>query len=112
METTLSYQSPLGSFMKLVLFVCAAFIFISVTAHAYERHGFAVDAILHCWSKGGSVKVMHNPQTGRDAHICRTDGNKFGVVIQEDNTVITSFVKDKMQRLDQVINYLKNRGYR
>jgi hypothetical protein len=83
-------------------------------AHAEQRHGLGiVDLTEDCLRKFGAVKHLLNPETGRVADICAdTVEAKFYVKIAEKTgDLVTTFMKEKMKRLDQVLSYLNNRGY-
>ena len=80
--------------------------------HADIRHGGEAQLVRDCLNNVGPTMTLHNPITHRSAEICKIDFNLWGVYIQEENgDEVTSFVKNKMTRLDQVLQYLSNRGY-
>lgn len=81
-------------------------------SHAVDRHGNSAVLVRNCLNDKGAMQVWYNPATGRQARICQLDNGKFGVQILNDKLQeITGFIKDKMTRIDQVTNYLKNAGY-
>ena len=104
-----------GIVAKLIIIVAiTGILMITVTDHTFQRHGATAQAVINCWINGGGVKTLHNDTTGRDAHLCVLidNGKKFGVVIQENDTVITAFLKEKMKSIEQVLQYMSNAGYR
>ncbi len=98
-------------FIFLLISVSILALYITTNTHALERHGAAViSAATNCFSSNPVVGRMYNPTTGRNADIC-FDGAQFHVHITQDNKPITTFTKDKMKSLDQVVRYLTNAGY-
>jgi hypothetical protein len=80
--------------------------------HAVERHSASATAVSECIKNSGTVDKLSNPQTGREAYICKLGESKFGVWIGDCNEkCVTAFIKDKMQSLEDVIRYLSNAGY-
>lgn len=98
-----------GLIAKVIL-IAAIIGMLAVTAHAYEKHGASASAAIFCHLNGGDIKSLHNDNTGRNAYLCNVEG-KFGVVIEEGDTIITAFLKEKMKTAEQVIRYLQNAGY-
>jgi len=82
-------------------------------SHAEARHGPGiVDLADQCLEKHGAVKTMYNQASQRTALVCQMDDGRFIVKIQDAaNEVITTFIKEKMKTLEQVVHYLMNRGY-
>jgi hypothetical protein len=85
---------------------------ISPTTHAALKHGVSADQAAFCFSGGGELQLSAtNPRNGRCATVA-TMLSKFFIRIQEpDGNEVTMFCKEKMQCIDQVKQYLKNRGY-
>ena len=79
-------------------------------AHAVQRHGEDALAVRECLDRQGQIELWFNPATGRHARVCQLQ-DKFGIQIVRADKEITSFIKEKMKRLDQVHTYLVNRGY-
>lgn len=107
-----------GSVQRRPLFPVAAILLLAVllvmfsliiSEHAAERAG-ALGA-WGCTNNGGTLGTMYNPQTGRNATICKLPDGGFWVCISEGSRCVTMISKDKMQRIEQVIQYLVNRGY-
>ena len=86
-----------------------------VQSHAVERHGEAALTVRECLSKNGAMQVWYNHDTGRLANVCKMADKKFGIqILKEGEGVweeITSFCKEKMTRIDQIEQYLRNTGY-
>lgn len=83
-------------------------------SHAVERHSHEADWGRQCVGKG---TMFHNPTTNRFANVCETDQGFFGVWVWKltgDNRAeeVTSFVKNKMKRFDQIQRYMENAGYK
>lgn len=80
-----------------------------VSMHALAKHGQAAVMASQC---ADSPQVrMRNPVTSRIAFVCLTETG-WGVVITErDGQPVTSFLREKAKRLEQVIRYLRNGGY-
>ena len=80
--------------------------------HAVERHGIMAASAANCFNGGGQILATRiNPMNGRKGSICEMFG-KFFVRIQEANDEeVTMMCKDKMCRIEQAIQYLKNRGF-
>ncbi len=85
------------------------------SSHAVERHGNSAYAVRNCLNDKGAMQTWYNPATGRTARVCAIGEFTFGIQILENvnGTLkeVTAFVKDKMVRVEQVANYLKNAGY-
>lgn len=103
---------------KFLLIFALAFIlllsisFIAANSHSIERHGNDALLVEACVNNGGTMEQWWNPNTKRSASICGLPDGRFGILVcEEDGNVVTCFIKDKMKRLEQVYNYLKNRGY-
>ena len=80
----------------------------SSMSHANMRHGSDADLARSCRGNG---YLFHNPITDRYANVCQIN-DAFGVYISEANgEEVTSFMKNKMHRFEQVLQYMKNQGY-
>jgi len=84
---------------------------LSASAHAISRHGeAALQASDAC--SNNPVLVAINPETCRVAIVGETQEGKYAISINDtDGICITCFIKEKLQSLAQVKNYLLNRGY-
>lgn len=90
---------------------------IKENTHPLEKHGAEAVAVENCIDGGGTLAVWMNPDTQRRLKLCQIpDGEyqgKYGLHIEEANSEwVTSFIKNKMTKLDQVLTYLANAGYR
>lgn len=90
---------------------------IQKNTHPLEKHGEEAIAVEECIQNNGKLLSWVNTTTGRIANLCQIpDGKyagKYGLQILEeaDESWVTSFVKNKMTKLDQVLQYLINAGY-
>ena len=100
-------------------FLCAGAIISAIAAnqvqapaHAAMKHGVTADQAAFCFSGGGELQLnATNPANGRCATVAKML-SKFYLRIQEpDGRDVTMFCKDKMSCIDQVKQYLRNRGY-
>jgi hypothetical protein len=90
---------------------------IKENTHPLEKHGEEAVAVNACIDHGGELAEWVNPDTHRRLKLCQISegkySGKYGVQILEENSEwVTSFVKGKMTKLDQVLQYLVNAGYR
>ena len=82
-------------------------------AHAVASHPSAAQAVRDCMENQGPVAHLHNPDNNRDYYICEIEPGKYGVQIlikDSDGNYheISSFIKNKMRLLEDVIRYVKN----
>lgn len=102
--------------IKCVLLVLAlaliGWMFVTASQHAALKHGVSADDAAFCFSGGGELQLSAtNPANGRCATVARMV-SKFFIRIQEpDGNEVTMFCKEKMQCIEQVKQYLRNRGY-
>lgn len=87
------------------------FSLITYNNHATEKHGNEAELVRKCLNDFGGIHKFFNPNTNRYAEICFMEAGKFGIQITEDENEITSFIKNKMSTLKQVLYYLENTGY-
>jgi hypothetical protein len=90
--------------------------------HAIEKHGSEVIAA------GWTISMLndclpHNSwkfigRGGRELKICNMGDNRWGIDVQDPSysvddarRYVTSFWKQKMTRLEQVLQYVRNSGY-
>jgi hypothetical protein len=99
-----------GSFLLRLLVAAFAVAAVVCGAHAVQRHGEDALAVRECLDRQGQIELWFNPATGRHARVCQLQ-DKFGIQIIRADKEITSFIKEKIKRLDQVHTYLVNRGY-
>lgn len=98
-------------FMSINYATAENFNFINYNNHAVEKHGTEAELVRKCLNDFGGVHMFYNPNTQRFAEICFMESGKFGIQITEEENEVTSFIKNKMSTLKQVITYLKNTGY-
>lgn len=121
-------MAQVSSFFLLVIFViaivCGFYALVppptaalmdvgaAFSDHADVKHGADATGARQC---GLSPQVtMKNFITNRFADVCLTDAG-WGVFVYEvengTKREVTSFIKNKMKSLDQVLRYLGNAGY-
>jgi predicted negative regulator of RcsB-dependent stress response len=90
----------------------AASMQVTANTHAALKHGVSAEDAAFCFSGGGELQLSAtNPRNGRCATVA-TMLSKFFIRIQEpDGNEVTMFCKEKMACIDQVKQYLRNRGY-
>ena len=103
--------SPSRKPLAILALMAIALAAIVYGTHALERHGTDAEAVRRCIENGGTLETWTNPQTWRQADICRLPDGRFGIMISRFEREVTSFTKDKLRRLEQVRHYLANRGY-
>lgn len=98
-------------FLLVVGFTLFALATGGAISHAIERHGADAVSVKNCLNQNGPAQVWYQPTNQRWANICQV-GDLFGMQITNGiGDEITAFIKNKMRRLDQVEQYLTNRGY-
>ena len=117
MQATMTYQK---SNPFKTLFVLAAFAVIVLAvgyaiSHGPDRHPGEAEQVRTCLNQNGTLQIWMNPTTGRLANVCQVGPTLFGVQIiqkaKDDWDEITAFLKPKMNRIEQVMQYLRNTGY-
>ena len=86
---------------------------VILKTHANDRHGFDADKARNCLTDPEKT-IFYNPDTNRYGVACFTDGDWAVIILDKigrNFEEVTSFLKEKMSRLDQVAKYLSNRGY-
>ena len=108
----------LALMLALLYFLYAAIVSqpaVVYGTHAVIRHGTEAEAVREAIQCGQTFGQMFNPANKHSATICQLDDGRYGVQIcaQDGGKLceITSFLKNKMKTLEQVRNYLQNRGY-
>jgi len=117
-------SNPKSILFILALIILAALVFMSINtplvldfsgSHGVAKHGNAAEMVRSCLSDKGMMQLWFNPTTGRKAYVCRIDKTTFGIqvnhVVEGKWKELTSFIKDKFTRIDQVERYLRNTGY-
>lgn len=105
---TASYHQrsfPTALFLLSIVIALAA-----VSMHALTKHGTAAIVASQCADHPEFRMV--NPTNQRIANICLTERGWGIAIIESNGDPVTAFVKDKARRLEQVIRYLENSGYR
>ena len=77
--------------------------------HAIERHGAEAQAVLQCSNQKAPLQIWKKDD--RHAIVLCMDDGKFALHIKCGDKTITAFIKNKMQRLEQIAKYLENRMY-
>ena len=96
--------------LPILLLACLIVLAGIYGVHAIEKHGEDAALVRSCIEQQGPAETWVNPLTGRSAWLCWTpDG--WGVQIRIGEQEITSFVKNKLSKLQDVYRYLINRGY-
>ena len=95
--------------LLIILLMLIVIAMAALSYHAIAKHGSAAYTAAQC-ADYPEVRMV-NPENGRIAMICMTDRG-WGVYIQEhDGTNVTSFIKEQMKKLTDVIRYMRNAGY-
>jgi len=84
-----------------------------VSEHALEKHSYDAVVVDSCLQNGsGYLGEFKRDSDGRILKVCQVDTNKYGIKVQESNgNPVTDFIKEKLRRIDQVLKYVRNRGY-
>lgn len=107
--TTMTMTNSQRMSLKPLIIAMILIALAVVSMHALAKHGQAAVVASQC-ADFPQVR-MENPINGRIAFICLTDSG-WGVAITERNgQPVTSFLREKAKRLEQVIRYLRNGGY-
>jgi len=105
---TMVYRTfPIKKILLLIL-LCAAIV---VSVHAIERHGEAAIKIANCISSGGSLAHLINPETGRQADVCKLQNGIFGILISESDGQNVTAYKNRNTVLSKVLCYLGKSGF-
>ena len=122
MVGTLASSGGTGIFKSLFILMffmalaITGFYLVSVStvpnAHALARHGEEATMAHSCINDGGTIQATVTRKIdGHKAIVCQIMGTFYVYVEDKCGNEVTSMCKNKMSRLDQVIQYLKNRGY-
>jgi len=109
--TTATLTATNRGFLTLCSIILLAIIIamVAVSMHALARHG--TDAIVASQCADYPQVRMENPANGRIAFICMTERGWGVSILTKNGDPVTSFVKEKMRTIEQVIRYLRNAGY-
>lgn len=94
-----------------LMLVASGIVFVTLNSHAVERHGDAASSGSQCFDAKGSQLHMTNPTTKRNADVC-FDTVFYVYITTASGDPVTMIPKEKMNNIEQVIQYLKNAGYR
>ncbi len=95
----------------VLIAVVAAAVAVVPSLHAQEKHGAEASQARQCLDGEHQVFKFHNATTNRTGIVCDV-GGMFGVVIIDElGNEVTSFLKNKMSRFEQVLKYMRNAGY-
>lgn len=108
MQATMTMNDYNRSLRRLIL-VAFLIALAALSLHAVAKHG--LDAVVASQCAERPELRMINPATGRIAMICMTEAGWGIYIVGRDGDNVTSFVKEKMARIEQVIRYMRNRGY-
>ena len=115
---TMNYPNKINIKPLFILFLTLilSIVFCVEKQHAVEKHGEDAILVRTCLNDKGASYRFYNPDTNRIALICIIDGNEnrgtFGIQIVDNlDEEVTSFIKNKLNRIDQVFQYLKNCNY-
>jgi hypothetical protein len=106
--TTMTANSsglPIKNLILLAIIIALA----AISVHALAKHGRGAIVANQC-ADYPELRMV-NPQTGRIAFICFTEDGWGVAIIESNGNPVTSFLKDKAKRIEQVIHYMRNAGY-
>jgi hypothetical protein len=100
----------------IILLAAALLVAVGVQAgvamsHANLKHGSEATLARQCMNGEQHFYLFVNPTTNRYGTVCQIEGTWGVVITDQAGHEITSFVKNKMTRFDQVITYMRNAGY-
>lgn len=85
---------------------------VQASPHAALKHGVSAEDAAFCFSGGGELQLSAtNPANGRCATVALMVSRFFIRIQEPDGHDVTMFCKEKMQCIEQVKQYLRNRGY-
>jgi hypothetical protein len=93
-----------------LLLLAALLLAVIYGTHAVARHGTEADAVRECMSSNGPIQRWRYPDNNRIVSVCQLPDGKFGIQVTERLREVTSYIKNRMSRLEQVETYLRNRG--
>lgn len=91
----------------IVFGIIGIIVAINYCNHAIARHGEDAILVRKCMAEKGPIQVWQKPD-GRVVNVCEVESGVFGLMITDGIHEVTSFIKEKMTRLEQVEQYLKN----
>jgi hypothetical protein len=119
---TVEYKKPnltLVFILVIVLVAIIAFATLGTSkSHAVEKHGTKADLVRQCIDRGDDVLGVYQHSEDKQKELCLVKlGEKlYGIQIRANKPggrveEITAFVKEKLTKLEQVKNYIRNSGY-
>jgi hypothetical protein len=115
--TSPAHKGGVLIFIALVMLAAIGTAVGMTYTHGDTKHGSDAQKTRQCLDNNGALQSWYNSNTNRCAYVALLAGTeeegRFGiqVVNQADEEEVTAFAKNKMTRLDQVVQYLKNAGY-
>lgn len=84
--------------------------------HGQEKHQGDYEEVRNYSLKNTPVQTLFRADDNRYAEVYQIKRNRFGILIWQRHgrnhmEIVTGFIKNKMSRLDKVLNYLNNQGY-
>jgi hypothetical protein len=104
-------QKKSPNLLLLFALLVVASIAVEYGLHSVAKHNEKAVAVRECVQQGRVLGTWINPENGRKALICQVGDNLFGIMIMKGKFEITSFLKKKLTRIDQIFKYLSNQGY-
>ena len=110
---TATYHNPPR--IGITVMICLLLVVCGTTlSHAVTKHGENAIRVSDCMDNRGPVQEWHNAANNHTIYICEVEPTVFGldVLFQRDGRWerLTSFIKEKFTRIEQVENYLRNSG--
>lgn len=84
---------------------------VAQQAHADIKHGADASLARQCNDGKHQLYLFHNAATNRYGAVCNLDGLWGILIVDEKGKEITAFVKNRMHRFEQVLQYMRNAGY-
>ena len=112
MEATLSHSKVIQlPPLKKLLILCFVIAMLVTCTHAVIKHGIDAELVRKCMDEQGPFAKWVKLD-GRVIWLCQLPDGRYGIQIRDpwEQREITSFPKDKMTRLDQVEQWLRNIG--
>jgi hypothetical protein len=111
---TVSYHKPYH-IPAIGIMICLLLVVVGVSmSHAITKHGENAVRVSDCMDNKGPVQEWHNAANNHTIYVCEVEPTVFGldVLFQREGRWerLTSFIKEKFTRIEQVENYLKNSG--
>lgn len=102
----IDFKRPWARYIVPLLILMAVIIY---GQHAVAKHGQDAVLVRQCMENKGPMQMWVMPD-GRVENICRLDDGRIGIMVTDGFHEVTSFIKNKMTRLSQVEQYLRNLG--